>query len=413
MGSKIGAIILAAGKSSRMKAFKPLLEIGEVSAIDKIINTIKSAELSWITCVTGFNSDKLIPLLKASNVISAYNDNYEKGMFTSIQKGVLQASKSDLGAVFLVPVDCPIIPKTVLLAMKKKYEECPDKMIVPCYRGKKGHPLLIPKRFFEEIITYQGGIGLKGITEKYEAELIKMETNLESVILDMDTPEGYREILNYYRENPIEEIKETVDYPCYFKQLLKDSGIKRLFLLRHGETKRHKDKIFLGQKDVPLSPKGRLEAEEAAEKLIALQPLTQTIYASDLKRTTETAEIVRDKLDENTKVIYNSQLREISLGSWEGKLIEEIKRDYPQEYLQRGKDMLGFKRGNNSENFYDLQYRAMKVFCELVKEHVEEDMIIVAHSGVIKIIYANLMGIPLEKVIKMPLNTGEILCCEY
>jgi CTP:molybdopterin cytidylyltransferase MocA len=199
----ICGLIIAAGYSSRMGRFKPLLKIGNETAIERIINTLKASGLDKILVVTGYNHELLEPLLQKNNVESAYNKDYPKGMFTSITTGISEAINGygeTLRGFLLWPVDCPLIPPRVVKTMLEASEKNQESFIVPCYKGKKGHPLFIPKAYFQAILEHNGEEGLKGVTRPYEGDMIRLETNEEAVVLDMDTPESYEEILRYYEK---------------------------------------------------------------------------------------------------------------------------------------------------------------------------------------------------------------------
>ena len=88
---RFGAVILAAGLSTRMKAFKPLLPVDGRPALEGLIETVKAAGLSDITVVTGYNREALTPELARLGATEAYNENYESGMFSSIQTGLAKA----------------------------------------------------------------------------------------------------------------------------------------------------------------------------------------------------------------------------------------------------------------------------------------------------------------------------------
>lgn len=85
-------------------------------------------------------------------------------------------------------------------------------------------------------------------------------------------------------------------------------------------------------------------------------------------------------------------LREINLGKWDGQPVSRIKAEFPEEYRRRGEDMFIFKTGNKSENFYDLQYRAVKTLRKILENDDSKEIIIVAHSGVIRALQNNLEG---------------------
>jgi probable phosphoglycerate mutase len=99
------------------------------------------------------------------------------------------------------------------------------------------------------------------------------------------------------------------------------------------------------------------------------------------------------------------------LGEWDGRFIREIQESFPEEYERRGRDILRYKRGTEAENHYDLQYRVMKALRRILeseRKREAQDIVIVAHAGVIRVIIANLRGIPLEEAIKTDIPRGSI-----
>ena len=82
----IAAVILSAGYSSRMKRFKPLLKIGETTAVQKLIHSVKDAGIGRIVTVTGYSRELLQPVLDSEGCIEAYNADYDSGMFSSIKQ---------------------------------------------------------------------------------------------------------------------------------------------------------------------------------------------------------------------------------------------------------------------------------------------------------------------------------------
>ncbi len=440
---KIVGLILAAGYSSRMGAFKPLLPIGDMTAIERIADTLGKAGVDTIIGVTGFQRELLSPIFAEKGILEAYNPDFSQGMFASVRAGISRAltdAEEAPKGFFLIPVDCPLIPPEVFKQLIKKHEEEPDAFLVPCYRGKKGHPLFIPSCYAEEILAHDGEGGLKAVTNRHEDKLIRLETGMEAVVLDMDTPEGYREILEHYRKQTDGFGEEKED----MKALLQG---KRLFLVRHGEIRQHREKIFLGQTDVPLSDLGRVQASEAAEELIRNGISVNRIYASDLSRAAETAEIIRESLQRHRKshgeieskievtqkndpvieeiretdpeieVIRDPGMREMSLGEWDGRFISEIREQYPEEYEKRGKHLLTYKFGNDSENYYDLQYRVIKSLKRILERERNEgdsgDIVIVSHMGVINVMISNLFQTKLEDEIKNRLPNGGIRMADY
>ena len=179
----------------------------------------------------------------------------------------------------------------------------------------------------------------------------------------------------------------------------------RIFLVRHGKSARHESPIYLGQSDVPLSDHGRHEAAKAGEKLVKKGARPKRIYSSDLCRASETAEIIAERLG-GVPVILDKLFREMSMGSWDGELIEDIKKKFPGEYEKRGDDIRNY-RTPGGENFYDLHGRVTREFHRIFAEDFcavdnegrnriaddPGDLIIVAHLGVVTSLYEELFGV--------------------
>ena len=100
---KIGALILAAGLSSRMDEFKPLLEVEGKSLIENAIALFKDTGIEEIVTVVGYRAETLIPIIETASSRYVVNENYQAGMFSSIQKGVVEL-KDACDAFFLLPV---------------------------------------------------------------------------------------------------------------------------------------------------------------------------------------------------------------------------------------------------------------------------------------------------------------------
>lgn len=451
---KFVGLILTAGYSSRMGTFKPLLPIGDKTAIERVSSALKNAGVTRIIGVTGFQRERLSSIFASEGILEAYNPDFDQGMFTSIKAGIAKAMEGSpaegtvleaLGAgnlpgagsapegFFLMLVDSPLIPHEVLELILREHEKNPEAFIVPCFRGKKGHPLFIPAQYGPEILAYDGEGGLKAITSRHEDRLIRLEAGMEAVVLDMDTPEGYQEILEYYENRlkedcgPARQRSAGDEANTGLEEGLKG---KRLFLVRHGEIRQHKEKIFLGQTDIPLSEKGREQAASAAEELKRYGVSANRIYTSDLSRAMETAEIIRDSLNlravkddqgdgsQNVTVIPEPRFREMALGEWDGRYISEIREKYPEEYRKRGENLLTYKYGNSSENFYDLQYRVIKGFRGILKtereaEDKERDIVIVSHSGVIGVILSNLRHTDLKNELESRIPNGGMAVLDF
>lgn len=407
------AVILAAGYSSRMGAFKPLLEIGGKAVVSHLIDTCLRSGIGRIIVVTGHEHGLLEKHIEENcidGIVTVYNERYPEGMFTSIQKGIDAAARNgserggaEPAGVFLMPVDLPLISADTIVKLKEAVTAAgrDDCFFVPVFRGKKGHPLYVPGKYFEEIAAYSGKGGLKGVTEKYADLMTKVPVDDEGCVMDMDEPDAYMEMKEFFENGAGPALSELA------------KG-RRIIFVRHGRIEQHREKIFLGQTDVPLDDEGRRQAAAAAEKLAGYGIKTDRIYSSPLSRCTETAKVIAARSGAGKpEVAVKDGLCEMSLGSWDGRYISEIRQEHPDLYERRGHDLFAFKTGNGSENFFDMQYRAVKALKDILKEDKSKDILIVSHKGVIRALENNLRGKGVEQDWQELENGGiRIVCCE-
>ena len=149
---RYAAIILAGGLSTRMRQFKPLLPLGEGTITDRVIATFLSCDIDVIL-VAGNRQDELQKGIKKWDITIIENPDYTKGMFSSIQAGtrLLQPSHR---AIFVMPVDIPLVRSSTIKRLLDVAEEQPDSIIFPVFDKKRGHPPLIPSSLIPELEPY-------------------------------------------------------------------------------------------------------------------------------------------------------------------------------------------------------------------------------------------------------------------
>jgi len=184
---RLAALVLAAGYSSRMGQFKPLLSIGRSIAIESAIDCFVAAGIEDVTVVTGYRAAALNSLLANRAVRSVFNARYDEGMFSSIAAGV-RSLAPEVEACFVLPGDMPLVLASTIRVLAKAYEESRAAVVYPVYKGRRGHPPLICRRVLEESLTGSGEGGLRALLANYQSEASEVSVLDEGVALDMDTP---------------------------------------------------------------------------------------------------------------------------------------------------------------------------------------------------------------------------------
>jgi len=210
---KIGAVITAAGASSRMGDFKPLMPYEGTTIIQSIIRKLKSCGVTEIVIVGGYRFEDTERIAREEKVDIVCNADYQTNhMFDSICLGMRHIyDKCD--KAFFWPADVPgVRPETVkkLLDIGSRSDVS---VVVPYYENEPGHPMLIMKKAFDTILTHDGTRGLRGAVEKFD---LAVRANIDDpfIVLDTDTQEEYRKLLSLERtwKNGADTPHEDMDF---------------------------------------------------------------------------------------------------------------------------------------------------------------------------------------------------------
>ncbi|MBQ7618400.1 MAG: histidine phosphatase family protein [Desulfovibrio sp.] len=181
--------------------------------------------------------------------------------------------------------------------------------------------------------------------------------------------------------------------------------MKKILLVRHGSIKK-KPHILVGAQDLPLSEKGRKEIHCLAQSL----PLTfwqklQLVLCSDLRRCQESAQLLlraKPKACPLPPLKIEAKFREISLGAWEGLSKSEIQKRWPGQWEERGQNLANFAPPSG-ESFKELSERVLDSL-NFWGQEPGELLCLVTHAGVMRVVIANLLALPLEQILKIPLS---------
>jgi len=166
------------------------------------------------------------------------------------------------------------------------------------------------------------------------------------------------------------------------------SGRALLLLVRHGETEDNKNHVFQGQEGSVLNARGRDQAARLAARLASAKARPAALYASDLARARETAEIVGRAL--SLEPVLDPELREIYLGAWQGLTYAEITQRFPDEWdaWRSGRDI----RRGGGETYGELSDRMVRVIERIARAHVGRCAIVVSHGAALKTFAGHVLG---------------------
>jgi putative nucleotidyltransferase with HDIG domain len=203
---KYAAIILAAGFSSRMQEFKPLLAVGDQTIADRVISIFQNLDVDVIL-VTGWRKQEFVNGIKSENISIVENPDFEKGMLSSIQTGVRYLEPGYQG-FFVTPVDIPLVRESTIRILLKNAGTYPDRIIYPVFDSRRGHPTLITSALAPGILIWSAEGGLDSILATHHDLDLDVAVPDENILLDADTREDYLRVLDRYSKMEIPSEKE-------------------------------------------------------------------------------------------------------------------------------------------------------------------------------------------------------------
>jgi CTP:molybdopterin cytidylyltransferase MocA len=182
----IAAVVLAAGASTRMGSPKALLPARDGRRfVDTIVATAKEAGADHVVCVVAPPHGEEVARALA-DVTVTWNQAPELGMLSSVQAGVAALPKQARAAL-VWPVDTPFVAAaTVRVLMMHAHN-----IVVPVHNNRGGHPIVIPQRFFAELLAMPSERTLRALVGAHAADVTRLVVADKNVLVDVDTPADY------------------------------------------------------------------------------------------------------------------------------------------------------------------------------------------------------------------------------
>lgn len=197
---EIAAVVLAAGLSERMGRFKPLLPLGSCRIIERVVTLFQAAGVSDIVVVTGHRAAEVRQAIAPLNVHCVENPNYHQDMFASVRVG-LRALTGQSRAFFIHPADTPLVRPQTVQRLMAAFWDTSAAVCYPIFSGRRGHPTLIDTGLCDAIQQWSGVGGLRAFLRRREAESLDLPVADEAVLLDLDSPDDYRRMLDRQTHN--------------------------------------------------------------------------------------------------------------------------------------------------------------------------------------------------------------------
>ena len=187
----IGAIVLAAGESTRIGRPKPLLPFGDRTFLEQIIAVLREADVDRITVVLGAQAEAIGKAVDLSGIDVVFNKDYRAGQLSSLLAG-LENTPSQAEAILLCLVDGPFMTADIVRRLIATFKRTGAPIVIPTFEGRRGHPSLFARSMFEQLTQAPPNEGVRHVIYANENKVTEVEIPDRAVVTGINTPEDYR-----------------------------------------------------------------------------------------------------------------------------------------------------------------------------------------------------------------------------
>lgn len=188
---RIGAVILAAGLSTRMGEQKMLLPWKRKTVIETVVDTLIESGIDEIVVVTGRDAEKVSALLKSKPLTTVFNHSYANGnMVTSLVTG-LKMLQGKVDVALMVLGDQPQMQQSTVKQITEEGKQNLASLIIPSYQMRRGHPWLIPARLWDGLFCLKPEQTMRDFIQMNVNEIHYLLVDTPTILADLDTPVDY------------------------------------------------------------------------------------------------------------------------------------------------------------------------------------------------------------------------------
>jgi molybdenum cofactor cytidylyltransferase len=198
MASVIPAIVLAAGRSSRMGRAKATLSAGDGHTfLTRIVRTFLDAGVDDVIVVVGHDADAIAASFSESGLPARFvvNREYDRGQLSSLLAGLNAIDRPGVSAVLVTLVDVPLVAASTVRAVVDSYRRSRTPIVRPTSGDRHGHPLLIDRSVFGALRAADPSTGAKPIVRAHASAAGDIAVDDEGAFTDIDTEEDYRNVI--------------------------------------------------------------------------------------------------------------------------------------------------------------------------------------------------------------------------
>lgn len=195
--SPIAGIVLAAGMSTRLGSAKQLVRADGQYLLDRVLDGALASSLDRIILVLGHRAEAVSAVLKERNdrdrLRILINPAYRDGMSSSLRAGT-ESVQDAFSAIMVLLGDQPFVGAELIDLLIRRFRSSEKDICAPVCRGKRGHPVIIGRRFYDAVMSTTGDIGARQILKSNPDSILGVEISDSRIFFDVDTPADIKKL---------------------------------------------------------------------------------------------------------------------------------------------------------------------------------------------------------------------------
>jgi CTP:molybdopterin cytidylyltransferase MocA len=183
----LAAVILSGGASRRMGTPKALLPYRGGTFLEHLLKVTDHPRIEWRRVLLGADAAAIAQSVELPADEVTINENWEDGQLSSIQAGIRSLPEGTDG-MLLCLIDHPLISRELVVALVERFYESGKAIVLPVYKGRRGHPVIFASRLFEELLNAPLETGARAVVWAHGEEVCEMETGDEGCVLNLNDP---------------------------------------------------------------------------------------------------------------------------------------------------------------------------------------------------------------------------------
>jgi molybdenum cofactor cytidylyltransferase len=199
----LAAIILSAGESSRMGSPKALLPLRGTTFLGHLLDIIQQSrknaeggkEIGCTRVVLGAHNTQITQKIPLDHSAIVLNPNWQQGQLSSIKEAIRSLKEVQTDGIVLFLVDHPLVNVDLVSELVRQFYASGRAIVVPKFRGKRGHPVIFAARLYDELLAAPAEQGARAVVWAHQDEVLEVPTDEEGVVLNLNDPEALRRAL--------------------------------------------------------------------------------------------------------------------------------------------------------------------------------------------------------------------------